>query len=214
MPLTYDKQLYQNTRIMVWDNIEDEEFFLSSLSLNDQEIEHYAGLKPHRKKEWLSSRYLCKLLDGDCDRKLVIKDEHNKPSLENSQRHISISHSKHRVAAIISDVIVGIDIQRQEDKISRIQHKFISVAEHKMIDMQHLEDCYHIFWGAKECMYKAYGKREIEFREHMHLYPFRYFSHQLELKGWLRKNEVFQNYNLYTDKLDDYYLVYSILEDV
>ena len=93
----------------------------------------------------------------------------------------------------------------------RIQHKFISTEEDIRLDQGNLDASYHIFWGAKECMYKAYGKREIKFREHMHLYPFQYFRPQLEIKGWLRKNNIHQDYAIYTDKIDDYYLVYSIL---
>jgi len=213
MPLIYDQSINPNTRIVVWETTEIASFFIQALQLNKKEIYDLNELRPHRKSEWLTSRYLCQLVDSQTTRRLIIKDENNKPTIQNSSKHISISHSKNRVAVIISDVAVGIDIQRNEDKIIRIQHKFISTKEHNRIDRDKLTESYHIFWGAKECMYKAYGKREIEFREHMHLYPFKYFTSQLELKGWLRKNNIDQSYTLYTDKIDDYYLVFSILDD-
>jgi phosphopantetheinyl transferase len=214
MPLIYDLERNDTTRIAVWENTEKEDFFIRELQLTAVELSHLKELKAHRIQEWLTSRYLCYLLDGKKERKQIIKDQYNKPHLENSNKYISISHSKNRAAVIISNRLVGIDVQRFEPKITRIQHKFISVQEHEKIDPQSLEASYHIFWGAKECMYKAYGKREIEFKDHMHLYPFSYHMSQIELKGWLRKNEVDQNYIIYVNKIDDYYLVYSILEDV
>lgn len=214
MPLIYDKKLeHCNTRIVVWEATEPTSFFIEALQLSDDELDKLNGLKPHRKTEWLTSRYLCQVIDDNICRRLIVKDEHNKPSIQDSRKHISLSHSRNRAAVIISDVRVGIDIQRQEDKISRIQHKFISLEEHEHIDNDHIDDSYHIFWGAKECMYKAYGKRQIEFKEHMHLYPFKYYNPKLEIKGWLRKNNINQSYDIHTDKIDDYYLVFSILNN-
>lgn len=214
MPLIYDLEISDSTRIAVWDNTEKEDFFVNELQLTSGELAYLQELKAQRIQEWLTSRYLCYLLDGTKERKQIVKDQYNKPHLENSKKYISISHSKNRAAAIISNKLVGIDVQKHETKITRIQHKFISVQEHERIDPQFLEASYHIFWGAKECMYKAYGKREIEFKDHMHLYPFSYNKPQIELKGWLRKKEVHHNYNIHVNKIDDYYLVYSILEDV
>ena len=213
MPLIYDKSLGQNTRILVWESIEDYTFFTNSLQLSSSEISELNLLRPHRKSEWLTSRYLCQLLDNKKLRREIIKDKHNKPYIQDSKKQISISHSKNRVAVIISNTSVGMDIQSHENKICRIRHKFISQEEHLKIDSAHQEESYHIFWGAKECMYKAYGLREIDFKEHMHLYPFQYYMPQLEIKGWLRKNNIKQDYDIYVDKIDDYYLVYSILNN-
>jgi hypothetical protein len=44
----------------------------------------------------------------------------------------------------------------------------------------------------------------------MHVYPFKYFRKDLELKGWVKKEDAFQKYNIYTDLIDDFYLVYAM----
>ncbi len=212
MPLIFRKQLDNSTELAVWERIEEDQFFISSLQMTKQEEKDLENMRSHRQKEWLTSRYLLNIICPSECRLLIQKDTMGKPTLEHNTYNISISHSRNHIAVIKSNKLVGIDIQHEEEKIVRIQHKFISEREHSMIDPNHLLSSYHIFWGAKECMYKAYGKREIEFRDHMHLYPFKYYQTQLELSGWLRKSETDQNYNIYTDKLDHYYLSYAILD--
>lgn len=213
MPLIYKNQIDQNTIAGVWDVSEDTDFFVDNLGLSEAETDSLHAMKPHRVIEWLSSRYLCHILSGCEKRHHIIKDECGKPFLNNHEAHISISHSKNRCAAIISDKLVGIDVQKYEEKISRIQHKFISDNERLHLDQEQSHEAYHIFWGSKECMYKAYGLRELDFKKHMYLYPFKIFQNKLELKGWVRKNDIEQNYNIFVDKLSDFFLIYSILEN-
>jgi len=213
MPLIYKNQKDANTIIGVWDAVEAPDFFIDKLGLNQKEQSNLESMKPHRKKEWLSSRYLCHLLSGCEKREHIIKDECGKPFLEGHKLNISLSHSKNKCAVIISEDIVGIDIQENVDKISRIQHKFISESERLNIDTDHLIEAYHIFWGSKESMYKAYGLKELKFKEHMHLYPFKIFQDKLELKGWVRKNDISQDYNIFVDRINDYFLTYALLEN-
>ncbi|NNE26323.1 MAG: 4'-phosphopantetheinyl transferase superfamily protein [Saprospiraceae bacterium] len=211
MPLIFHKDIQHNTSIGVWHIEEAPQFFIQALQLDEKEEAYLETMKSHRRKEWLTSRYLAdKLCGGNCRIK-IIKDTLGKPSLEDKTHHISISHSRDRVAVIRSDVPVGIDIQHEEQKIVRIHQKFIHTDEIARIDASALIPSYHIFWGAKESMYKAYGKRELDFRQHMHLYPFKYYQSNLELSGWVRKEDIAQDYQIFTDKLDKYYLSYCLL---
>jgi len=210
MPLIFNKNIdFNKTRLVVWENTESNDFFINKLNLTPKEQEVVNSYREHRQREWYCSRFLIKSLTEKtgCT---IVKDAYGKPILENSSCHISLSHSQNRVAAIISDKSVGIDIQKEEDKISRIHRKFVSEQEIEHLDQEHLDACYHVFWGAKESMYKAWGKKELEFKEHMHLYPFKYFRKDLELKGWVRKGEIEQDYNIYTDLIDNFYLVYAL----
>ena len=113
-----------------------------------------------------------------------------------------------RVAVIISNRSVGIDIQNEVEKITRIQHKFISDSESAKLPQKNLVPYYHVFWGAKESMYKAFGTKELEFKKHMHVYPFSFFKNDLELKGWVRKDNFDMTYNLFVHKIENDYLVY------
>lgn len=210
MPLIFNKNIdFCKTRIVVWKNTESNDFYINQLELTENELNIVNSYKEHRQKEWFCSRYLVKSLvkDTGCH---IIKDSYGKPILENSNCHISISHSQNRVAAVISDTPIGIDIQINDNKISRIHKKFISKKEILHLDQENQEACYHIFWGAKECMYKAWGKKELDFKKHMHIYAFKYFRKDLELKGWVKKNDEIQEYNIFTDMIDDFYLVYAL----
>lgn len=211
MPLLLDKKLNTNTRLAVWKIDEPNEFFLDALQLTKKELVAYESMRPHRQQEWLSSRYLLDSISDDEKRKAISKSDLGKPFRKNCNKYISISHSRKYAAVIISDYKVGIDIQVNEDKIARIAHKFINEEEQSHIPKKNKEAYYHVFWGAKESMYKAYGLKGLEFRDHMHLYPFVYDRENLELKGWVRKNETTQDYNLYVEKVKKAFLVYCIL---
>lgn len=214
MPLISHQTITNQISLGVWDTTEDIGFFINALNLTVAELDFVTDLKTHRQREWLSSRFLCHFLLESKTRVPIIKDGFGKPYLENLQNYLSISHSKEKTAVIIADKPVGIDIQKHVDRINIIQHKFISESEKQQIDEEHLIQSYHLFWGAKESMYKAYGKKELDFKTHMHVYPFKYFQEKIEFKGWLEKEKIAQQYLLHADKIEDYYLVYSILNNV
>ena len=102
-------------------------------------------------------------------------DEHGKPFLKDG-KHISITHSFIFTAIIISSQqFVGIDIEKQRDKILTIAHKFTPVEEYKTIaNHAALISKLTIVWGAKESLYKIYGKKKLRFLEHIYIYDFKF----------------------------------------
>lgn len=211
MPLIFNKSIdIHNTQIAIWECKESNNFFINELKLDSTELNSFNKMKAHRQKEWLGSQYLFRYLIKE-NNIIIEKDNNGKPHVANSNKHISVSHSQGKVAVILSDVSVGIDIQREENKIKKIHQKFISSTELESLDNENLMSSYHVYWGAKEAMYKSWGKKELDFRKHMHVYPFKYFKKNLELKGWVRKEGQRFNYDLYTDKIEDSYLVYAIM---
>ena len=126
------------------------------------------SLSPRKKTEWLASRELLFRLGKFPERIECMYDDFGKPYLKGSAKHISVSHSGHWAAAMISEKPCGIDVQEYSPTIERIQSKFLDRGEMERTDM--LPNSYHhlhLLWGAKECMYKAYGKRKLEFRQHI-----------------------------------------------
>lgn len=210
MPLIFEKKIENHTRLAVWETTEPKAFFADALRLSKVEVAHISTMNDRRSSEWLASRYLVHKLTGHHERIPVLKDYCGKPNLAERHEHISISHSRNRIAVAYSSRCVGIDIQHHEKKIIRIKSKFINASELGNIDSQHAVPSYHIFWGAKECMYKAYGLKKVDFKKHMHVYPFSYYQTDLELSGYLQKPDVKQEYHIQTFKLDDYYLVLAI----
>ena len=210
MPLLLDKNIGNYARLAVWDAQEGNAYFKRSLKMTAQEKDAYTKMKPHRQREWMISRFLLDYISEDKKRRPIMKTDFGKPYRVDCHKHISISHSKDKVAVILADRPVGIDIQNEVEKITRIQHKFISNTERKRLPDVNLVPYYHIFWGAKESMYKAYGNKELEFKEHMHVYPFKYFASKLELSGWVKKDTYAEDFEIYAEKLMDNYLVYCL----
>lgn len=200
----------------VWRIEETEEFFRNNVSLQDVEKEELERLKGRRRLEWLASRYLVHLMlvdlgMSDVDRRMpLVKDEHGKPYLANSGLHVSFSHSHEMVAAILSKSSVGIDIQIFVSKIEVIESRFLRTIESESLNevtrLRHM----HIYWGAKESMYKSYGKKELDFREQIMVVPFEYEESGRALSGELQKGQLRRFYELAYEILGDYFLVWAI----
>ncbi len=199
----------------IWHISETRDFFLTQFELTEVEKERYALMKGRLQIEWLAARYLLHKLSGRPVRGKLLKDEYGKPYLQDSSFHISMSHSKDMAAVIASPHVCGIDIQLIVPKIKRIAHKFISQIElDSIMDNQILH--MHIIWGAKECLYKSYGKRKLDFKKHILIDSFVLDGEYGSFKGTVKKEQFFARYQLHFQRYDDYILVYStqLEEDV
>lgn len=208
MPLKIYHTIEPEGEIGIWNILESEDYFLSKLDLTKVEFEYFSKIKGRRRTEWLAVRYLLHFMSGRETRGAIIKDEYGKPHLKNSEWHISISHSQNKAAVIASPKLVGIDIQNFVPRIDRIAHKFMSPIELSSLSENfHLEHL-HIYWGAKEALYKAYGKKELEFKEHLRLAPFEFFDQKGKTSGRVKKGDYYKEFEVHFDKVDSYYLVW------
>ena len=218
MPLIYQKIWSQNQKLAVWKLTEDEAFFINSLSWPEAELRHFKSLHEKRRLEWLSSRMLICQLSGIADSSSIIKDSFGKPSLKDSQINISISHTNGYVAAFISKKSIGIDIQTIVEKIHRIAHKYLNLKELHAISPEHLTEVLHLHWGAKEALYKSYGRKQLSYREDIKInldhinqatesirdqYPFSF-------SGYISKGALYEDYSLEALKIDNTILVYAL----
>lgn len=210
MPLKLKIKHQNNTSILIWYLDEELDFFTKELQLNAIQLETLNGFSDKRKLEWLSARYLLKLSYPEFTTDDLYKDAYGKPFLRNSDRFISISHSHKYASIILSDKVVGIDIQKIHDNIEKISHKFISDKEivytqndDKILHM-------HINWGAKESMYKGYGKKELGFIRHMSIDPYNLVVGTTCFRGCVNKDDIKETYTLYTRSINNYVLVYAI----
>ena len=67
----------------------------------------------------------------------------------------------------------------------------------------------HVYWGAKESLYKAYGRRLLDFREHIAITPFAFKASGGEIYGRIRKDQFAANYQLQYELMGNYILVYG-----
>lgn len=212
MPLWQKKDLANDAYLGIWKIGEDENFFRRHLRLHPVEEKELAPVKGRRRLEWLASRFLVHemLTDhGHEDRVPVLKDQFGKPHIWGTPFHLSFSHSHNFVAVILANAPAGIDIQKFVSKIGAISHKFMREEELASLQETTRLEHLHVYWGAKEALYKAYGRRELDFRQHILVEPF-YFQPSGITLAKVCKDEFKSSYFLEFEKIEHYFLVYCI----
>ncbi|NND09390.1 MAG: 4'-phosphopantetheinyl transferase superfamily protein [Saprospiraceae bacterium] len=172
MPLILKEKIREEGVFGIWEIDETDAFFEALLDLSQEESREVQQLKSRRRTEWLASRWLLHIISGRAARGILVKDEFGKPYIAGSNWYISISHTHQYTAAIAAPFLVGIDIQVRVEKITRIAKKFLSAHEAENVTGQRPIDYMHIYWGAKECLYKAYGRRVLDFKKDLRIDAF------------------------------------------
>ncbi|MEL6275133.1 MAG: 4'-phosphopantetheinyl transferase superfamily protein, partial [Bacteroidota bacterium] len=173
MPLILQEKIVFQTfhgKFGLWQITEEEDVLRTGLALHQEEQAQLENIKGEgRRKEFLAARQLLHRMSGRSDRGPLLKDEFGKPHMYASPWHVSISHTTGLSAAVAHPRPCGIDVQIFVPKISRIAPRFMSDAEASHLTDENRLLFQHLVWSAKEVMYKAYGRREIDFREHLHV---------------------------------------------
>jgi phosphopantetheinyl transferase len=165
MPLFYQENINEATKLGVWQITEQEEYFKEAVPLK-AEIHH-----PHKRLQHLAARYLLQYLRPDFPYHLIEIADSRKPYIPSEEYHFSVSHCGNYAAAIVSrDEQVGLDIELYADKIHLIKHKFLSAEEMGNIGKEGQEGyikSLSVLWSAKEAMYKWHGLGAVDFKQHM-----------------------------------------------
>ena len=165
MPIFFQHQINETTRLGIWKIEETEEFFLSNVPLQ-KEITH-----PRKRLQHLAGRFLLQFLFPDFPYELIRIADTRKPYLPNEQYHFSISHCGDYAAAIVSShQRVGIDIEIPTEKAERIRNKFLTQNEQTIFSfITHHTQLITLLWCCKESVYKWYGDGLVDFRHHIRL---------------------------------------------
>lgn len=175
MPIIYTKNIDDNTILSVWKIEETEAELVSGLQLKQHELDIIATLKNNKRLlHWLSTRFLLRTMLNTADYIDCRFDEHGKPYLVNNSHNISFSHSYDYAAVMISkDKMVGVDIELIKHKIKGIKHKFLSDVELAQKQIGDNICGLYVCWCAKEAIYKWHGKKGLEFKQDIHIKPFK-----------------------------------------
>ncbi len=173
MPIFFQHQVSDTTRLAIWKIEETEEFFKGNVP------QHRNVTHPHKRLQHLAGRFLLQFLFPDFPYELIQIADTRKPFLPNEQYHFSISHCGDYAAAMVSrDKRVGIDIEIPVDKIATIMYKFLTAKEHEIFNLVpgaadaaslNTYKTPTILWSAKEAVYKWYGNGGIDFRKQIQL---------------------------------------------
>lgn len=175
MPLFFQNDIDADTRLAVWKIEEEEPFFTEKVPLHRQ-ITH-----PHKRLQHLAGRYLLQALFPDFPIGLIQVADTRKPFLEDEAYHFSISHCSDYAAVIVSKTKrVGIDIELVNDKIGRIEHKFVNDEEGQLLKENRTvidktktlkiplpNQQLIMLWSCKEAVFKWYGLGNVDFKKHM-----------------------------------------------
>ena len=196
---TIDRQITAG----IWYISESEEYFRDHTPSQDIIKADNIG-NPRLRLQWLAVR-LCLRSILENQSILIESDDYGKPHVTEGDVHISLSHSHEKVAASFGHINHGIDIQFTHDNIARIAQKFVNKKEYGWIDDPGNNDMHHLIWSGKEALYKAYGKKELDFKEHIRIQPFDFIPETITT-GQIKKDGFEKEYNIWFNRLDDYYL--------
>ena len=211
MPLLTIKELNKTTKLWVWKISETWDELFRSVALKDVSLARLETMKSEsHQKGFLSVRQLL-MSAGYTDFDLYY-DEFGKPNLYR-EKHISITHSHHFSAIIISDQTVGIDIELQREKIIKIAHKFCESefeflpeefdAESKQEYIRKLT----VIWGAKESIFKIRNEKGISFKDHIKANAFELEDKQAIAE--LHFENLIKDFKIHFEEIEGFTLVYA-----
>jgi 4'-phosphopantetheinyl transferase EntD len=205
MPLYLREEIKNVGIFSIWKLTETEEELLQLRTLSSEEKHSFSLLKNEkRRKEWLTSRILLERLLGEDFHIDYLSN--GKPVLLQPSFFLSISHSHDFVAVFISkEKVTGIDIEKIRDNIDLLKHKFLLPEELPNIDASD-KLLLHIYWGAKEAMYKMYSSYHPLFTEHLSLSCIDYQNRTA--KGEIKKGDFHKTINVFFRQIEDNLLVY------
>jgi len=175
MPVVFNKNIDDDTILAVWKIEESEEELVSGLQLKQHELDFISSLNNGKRLlHWLSTRLLLRTMLNTSEYIDCRMDEHGKPYLVDLDYHISLSHSYDYAAVIIGKKRkVGVDIELIKHKIKGIRHKFLSDVELAQKQIGDNINGLYVCWCAKEAIYKWNGRKGLEFKQDMHVKPFK-----------------------------------------
>mgnify|MGYP001028750573 CR=1 FL=1 len=171
MPLYKSISVNSQTTVKIWKIEESYDALLSPLDLKPRSLKRVLSMKSElHQRGFLSVRHLLREF-GYSDQDLFY-DENGKPHLKDG-KYISITHSFNFSGVIISNQEVGIDIEKQRDKIGIIAKKFVDYEFNYLnSDSEAYVRKLTVIWGIKESLYKLFATPGMLFKEHFLVIPF------------------------------------------
>ena len=167
MPQIFSKISADKFQILVWKIEEPIAFFETfPASWSIPSIEN-----PIKKLESIAARYCLHQLSPEFESLVLVQNDRNRPYFQNSEWHISLTHSYPYVAAACSpEKRIGIDLEKPGRNIEKIAPRFLCPAE--LAKWKDTSNLLTLAWSAKESIYKAVGKPGLSFQKEMEIIDF------------------------------------------
>ncbi len=214
MPLILNKMIENESQLLVWEtteNQEDIEFQIQNPFSIAAALKNIHNPKRIREK-LITTLLLHRALQTNNPIELEY-DDFGKPFLKSFPIKLSVSHSANYVCILLSpDKIPGIDIEIIRTRIEKLAEKFISPKEFGELEQSHPIEHMHVIWGAKETMYKIYGKKGVDFKENMSIEPFQYLE-KGQIIGRIQMKNFGKEMDIHYEKISNCMLTWGLLEN-
>jgi phosphopantetheinyl transferase len=140
---------------------------------------------------------------------MLFYDDNGKPHLLNN-KFISISHSFDYCGVIVSNVKVGLDIEKFRSKILNISKKFVSESDLGLIKLNSIENVTKV-WSIKEAVFKAFGHNKIDFKKNIIIKSVNEKFNKANVL--IFKNEISENYSIEIYNFSEYICCVAKLND-
>ncbi|SFW31290.1 Phosphopantetheinyl transferase [Sinomicrobium oceani] len=191
MPLYKTIAVNENTTIRIWKIEESYEELLQDINPTAACLQRVHSMKSdiHR-RGFLSVRQLLRASGYEAE--ALYYDTNGKPHLKDNN-YISITHSFGFSAVIISNAPVGIDIEKQREKITVIADKFVDY-EFGYLTQEDLVRKLTVIWCAKESLYKVFAVKGMSFKDHTKVIPF--LLEDRQTASWIHYGNQIQKYQV------------------
>lgn len=207
MPLYKTITPNSQTIVKIWKITESYEDLMSKVTLKPNSMERVLGMKSElHQRGFLSVRHL--LQEFEYTDEDLFYDDNGKPHLKDGKQ-ISITHSFNFSAVIVSDLIVGIDIEKQRDKINVIAHKFIDYEfDYLNEETKDYINKLTVIWCVKESLYKLFCTPGLSFKQHCLVIPFSIGDN--ETLAWIDYKDKKHSYNIRFLEFEGFTCAYAI----
>lgn len=203
MPLHQIISSTTTTKIYVWKITESFDALFQSVALRDVSLARVEKMKAEsHQKGFLAVRKLLEVAGyDDFD---LFYDDFGKPHLKD-EKQISISHSHDFSVIVISDRLIGIDLEILKDKTLKLAPRYMDVSHLENLSEAEKIRKATVIWGIKEAIFKIKNEEGISFKDHI-------FEEEFSLSdkkclAALRFNEREEWFDVQFDFIQNYVLV-------
>lgn len=210
MPLYKTITVSPLTKVLIWKIEESFEVLSEDIELSQRSTDRVNGMKSElHRRGYLSIRHLL-ATEGYCDNDLWY-DDNGKPHLKDG-KHISITHSFNFSAIIISNIEVGIDVEKKREKILKIAHKFTTFEDYqKLAHREVIIRKLTIVWCAKESLYKSFARKGLTFLNHIYVEDFSLYYNTTTAK--VKFQDKIERYDVCFYEFEGFTCAYALLNE-
>jgi len=155
-----DKYIYG-----IWKITENLNSLLNEIKLNKNDENYLSQISnEERKKQSIAAKITLNQISNET---INIKYRENGAPFCDEHKNISISHSNIFSIALISDEIIGIDVQHKKINIKKLKSKFIN--DHDFNNSFNEIDFLHHNWCSKEAIYKTLNNLKCSFKNNIYI---------------------------------------------